>query len=459
MIQAATDLRTLWFMGVKTRILEGFIDGAVADLVEPGATLLDLCCGTGVVGRSLADRYRIFANDVQQFGTTIAGAHLVGDDSWREALEHLDPEEDLQRSFQGNFEQLERFVDEPLSREDDLLPRVIGELGAGTAGNAVEDYRRMLECSPSPGEPSRGEGNLYAKLGPLYDGFLEQRRAQPDLLPYGLFTLYFQNTYFGLRQCLALDSLRAAIAKIPDKDPHRERKQALYLAALLYAASISTSGTSHFAQPRSTRKDSELHAVAKRRTQDIDLEFHRALDAIRREWGERTQHFAHRVFNGDGETLLRPGSALDDESLDVVYLDPPYTSDNYSRFYHVLETLVTYDYPELERRAGQVTRGIYPVKEQRFTSDFCRTDGVEKAFRTIAEHTARRGAKLLVSYSEDSGLLLKQWRKAGEENPRGKFRELFRDSFDQVEIRDRSLLHSGQGDSNRKTTELLVLCE
>ena len=30
----------------------------------------------------------------------------------------------------------------------------------------------------------------------------------------------------------------------------------------------------------------------------------------------------------------------------VVYADPPYTRDHYSRYYHLLDTLLLYDYPD-----------------------------------------------------------------------------------------------------------------
>lgn len=459
MMQAASDLRTLWFMGAKTRLIDGFIDGAVRDLVSPGATVLDLCSGTAVVGRSLAHHYRVFANDVQGFATTLARAHLEGDAAWREALESLDPIADLDRAFRANFECLERLVAQPLAVETDTLPRVVAELAAGAPGRATEDYRRFLEASPSLEDPTRGHGSLYAGMESLFDGFLRERRQHPETLPYGMFTLYYHNVYFGLRQSLVIDAFRAAIARLPAEDPLAHRKRTLYLAALLHAVSISTSGTSHFAQPRSLRKNSELLAVARRRGIDIDLEFHRALDAIRREWAGRPQHFDHRAFCGEGEALLAEGSALRHESIDLVYLDPPYTSDNYSRFYHVLETLVEYDYPELEHRAGRPTRGVYPVLDRRYQSRFCRSDSVEAAFRTVAQRTAARGSALLVSYSEESGLLLKNWRQQGESNPLRRFGQLFRDSYERVEVRDRELMHSGQGDSNRKVRELLVLCE
>ncbi|MEE8142220.1 MAG: DNA adenine methylase, partial [Planctomycetota bacterium] len=230
-------------------------------------------------------------------------------------------------------------------------------------------------------------------------------------------------------------------------------------AALIYASSISTSGTSHFAQPRSVRKDSELLAVSRRRSLDIDGEFHRALDTIRREWGNRTEHFQHQVYEMEADALLAEDGPLAESEVGVVYLDPPYTADNYSRFYHLLETLVNYDYPELQQRKGTVTKGRYPVRERRYQSDFCKADKVEGAFRRIIEAVQKRGAALLVSYSADSGLLLKHWKANGVKDPVTRFHGMFREFFPKVEIRERQLMHSGQGDSNRKVRELLVLCE
>ena len=68
-------------------------------------------------------------------------------------------------------------------------------------------------------------------------------------------------------------------------------------------------------------------------------------------------------------------------------------------------------------------------------------------------------ARMLVSYSLQSGLLLKRWRKSGDADPRRRFHQLFRDYYESVEIREMSLMHSGQGDSNLNVQELLVLCE
>jgi adenine-specific DNA methylase len=157
--------------------------------------------------------------------------------------------------------------------------------------------------------------------------------------------------------------------------------------------------------------------------------------------------------------LLAKGSELDEDHVDLVYLDPPYTADNYSRFYHVLETLVSYDYPELERRGGVLTRGRYPLQENRFRSDFCSGSRVEDAFRRVVTSCHERGAKLLISYSTDTGLLTRRWHGQGEEQPARKMRQLIQETYSNVEIREQKLMHSGQGDSNRPVRELLLLCE
>ncbi len=463
MIRANPGLRTLWYMGVKTRIIPGFIAGAIGELLSEGGALLDLCCGTAVVARSVAHRYPVLANDVQRFSAVIARAHLEGDRSWRRALESLDPEADLERVFHNNLRQLSRLLPEALAREEELLLAATKEKSVGGRGSAARQYREFVEETPEMGDPgnsrSGGAGSSYETLESLSPGMLRERRRDPGVLPCALITLYYANVYFGVRQAVVLDSLRAAIAQIPATDAHRERKRDLYLAALLHAASVSTSGTSHFAQPRSVRKDSELLAVIRRRRADIELEFHRALEAIRREWGQRPARHPHRVFQMEADALLAPGGPLREENVGLVYLDPPYTADNYSRFYHVLETLVEYDYPQLQRRGGKITVGRYPLCQNRYQSEFCKKERVEGAFRRVIEGARRHSARLLVSYSADSGLLLKCWAAEGSKDPVARFRALFREFFPRVEIRERALMHSGQGDSNRSARELLVLCK
>jgi hypothetical protein len=141
-------------------------------------------------------------------------------------------------------------------------------------------------------------------------------------------------------------------------------------------------------------------------------------------------------------------------------LDPPYTADNYSRFYHVLEVIAGYDYPDLERdRGGKVLRGRYPVLGSRFQSDFCRRSRVEDEFRKIIRAASAAGAKLVISYASPTGLLLKRYAAEGSRKaPLKRFQDLCREGYSRVRVLTCPLNHSGQGDSTLRVEEVLVVC-
>ena len=80
----------------------------------------------------------------------------------------------------------------------------------------------------------------------------------------------------------------------------------------------------------------------------------------------------------------------------VVYADPPYTKDHYSRFYHVLETLNLYDYPDVT--------GLGRVRTNRHLSDFCYRTRAAGAFESLAALASACDSDLLISYP-GNGLL------------------------------------------------------
>jgi hypothetical protein len=177
--------------------------------------------------------------------------------------------------------------------------------------------------------------------------------------PYQLCVGRYANVYFGLAQCAQLDSLRAAIDEVvaPEGD-----NRDLCLAATLVAASICNSGP-HFAQPRAISTVPFFQEVAERRARDIVWEFELALRNLvarpslaiplaavtQTDWQPAVQAFAARVGS------RRPAA---------VYFDPPYSKLQYSRYYHVLNVLIAYDYPTIEGV------GRYPPLSTRFSSRF-----------------------------------------------------------------------------------------
>lgn len=83
---------------------------------------------------------------------------------------------------------------------------------------------------------------------------------------------------------------------------------------------------------------------------------------------------------------------ISDVQCDILYLDPPYTQNQYGTQYHLLETLVKYDNPEISRITG--SRPTAPMR-----SDWSKDIKTQILFdRLVAKTTAKY---ILVSYSAD----------------------------------------------------------
>ncbi len=460
--QAPRLHRSIWYMGAKSRLIPGFLERVLADELPPGGTFVDLMCGSGVVSSWCAGMYRVISNDVQGYSAVIARSLIEHSPARRDDfLEALDAEADLGSSYRQNYQLLAGYYEEALAREAAFLEAY--EKG-GADGAWAEGYRHYLQAAAAlfPGAGSESISSPFESAATLLAGEeIDRRRRDPGLRPACLATTYYANVYFGLRQSLQIDSLRAAIEDISGEDPYRELKQTHYLSALLHAASVSTSGTSHFAQPRHLAKNSEVEAMARRRLTDIRGSLEEYSAAIAQTVRETSFSEGNEVFNSDYRGLLdsEGGFCFAPGRDGLFYLDPPYTADNYSRFYHVLEVITRYDYPELKRgKGGELLRGRYPVLSQRFRSDFCSPAKVENEFRRVLKGASSCGAKLVISYSSPTGLLLKEYSSQGSAEPLERFGALCREFYAKVEIRRRPMMHSGQGDSNIAIDELLVVC-
>lgn len=88
------------------------------------------------------------------------------------------------------------------------------------------------------------------------------------------------------------------------------------------------------------------------------------------------------IYREDANQLAKKLSA------DIVYIDPPYNSRQYSRFYHVLETLTKWDEPELFGTA------LKPAEEN--MSDYCRVSAKDRLRELVNDLKAKY---LVVSYN------------------------------------------------------------
>lgn len=84
---------------------------------------------------------------------------------------------------------------------------------------------------------------------------------------------------------------------------------------------------------------------------------------------------------------------------DILYLDPPYTKNQYSTQYHLLETIALYDNPILRGKTGTRDMHLY-------TSDFSREGDAHIAFEELIANANFK--YIILSYSSD-GIMSKEY--------------------------------------------------
>lgn len=209
------------------------------------------------------------------------------------------------------------------------------------------------------------------------------------LFPYRLFTEYFSGTYFGESQGQQIDSLRYAIDKAEAK-----YKNALLSCLIFSCYQTVASVGSHFAQPKINKAKNEGD-INKKRLQDVKVHFMKKLNDLKENL--YTDKKKNKVFCKDFKDLLDDPKLV--KGVAVTYIDPPYTIDHYSRFYHILNTLVLYDYPE--------KNGIGLYREDRYQSNFCIKTKAKAELDLLIGKISKIGSKVVMSYSDSYRSLLK----------------------------------------------------
>lgn len=346
-------LTTPWLYGNKLR-LAPFLGAVAAVTIDDGIPVLDLMAGTGIVGRILSEKHPVFVNDPNPYAALIAQNQGLDLGHW-EPSSIIDA---LKDRYLENHRQLEELVGRSVSEESLFLH---GDINNGTL-EAYRDFSSRPVLAVSDGH-----------LGPTAR----------------LATERYANVYFGVSQAIELDSLRTAIEQAYPNDCSERR---ISLNALLLASIACTSGP-HFAQPAQVRSIKSFHTVMERRARSIVWEFELALARLMARpttampisglsgsgWRQAIEEFKQSV----------PGVAK------AVYVDPPYSKLQYSRYYHVLNVLLSYDYPTVSGT------GRYPPKERRFSSRFEYQPGTaQRELADLIRVCAESGLTTILSYGD-----------------------------------------------------------
>jgi adenine-specific DNA-methyltransferase len=181
--------------------------------------------------------------------------------------------------------------------------------------------------------------------------------------------------YFSPRQCEVLEASVAGISDVVRDGP-------VITACAIYAASRCSASTGHTAQPLSPNLNSARWI---RNAWSIN-----PIDVMRRGLARLSPLFARRR----GSAVIKDAieTARSCTSGDLVFLDPPYSSVHYSRFYHVLESIAT------GWRGSVYGTGRYPHPTLRPQSEFSVRSTAFDAMGELLDVLAERRSRLVITY-------------------------------------------------------------
>jgi adenine-specific DNA-methyltransferase len=223
----------------------------------------------------------------------------------------------------------------------------------------------------------------------------ERRRLEraPTTFPYRLASITYAGSFFGIRQCMEIDSLRFAIDYTARLGDISQSDKEWLLVALGQVASRINNSTGHFAEYLKPRADN-LHRILRKRRRSVYIEFFQTL-ASTSPIGSRKWRARNHAFCSETLSLLH-GMRGWKVGPSVIYADPPYSRAQYARYYHVLDVLVEYRYPAVS------AEGRYP--DQRRRTIFALKAHVVEAIDHLVRSSAELGASMILSYPSN-GLL------------------------------------------------------
>jgi len=209
----------------------------------------------------------------------------------------------------------------------------------------------------------------------------------------------FAGTYLSLRQAMALDAARQTLRERRAADEVDRWTYAAALTSLCHAASEAVhSAGKHFAQPIQPAFEGAANYGFVRgrslRDRAVVIET-KAVEAALNI--AKAVHLNGNHVAGAADVLTIDVSRLRAQGVSLVYADPPYTAQQYSRFYHVLETLVDGLSAPIQSVRGATPKGLYPA--ERYLSPFCSRRQAPAAFEQLVRTSREAGAHLMLSYS------------------------------------------------------------
>lgn len=375
--------RPIHYLGSKLRILD-FLEGTLNEIDPTMGRVYDLFSGSGVVSSRLSLSRPVTSIDIQEYSRVLCSALLNPkiDPSVSSQIFNKCQNSEFSRKLRWAAEPLvlyeENAIRLALSGKPELLCDLLEmgsiisfEKGVRQDFNKTDIYNSITET-----------------IGRLKSfGWLKG--------PNALCLRFAGGIYFSYRQAIDSDIILHQVHQLPS-----EIKDSFLAPLLGTLSNLANTVGKQFAQPIRPRESNGniKPNLGQRVNKDRMINVFKEYDSwIQRYLTIIPNQFDHHSFRMD---YLE---ALDNISEDttIVYADPPYTRDHYSRYYHTLETICLRDMPEISTMVlngkTQISRGLY--RKERHQSPFCIKSQAGEAFEKLVSKSHSKGLDLIISYS------------------------------------------------------------
>ncbi|WP_210434133.1 DNA adenine methylase [Sphingopyxis granuli] len=336
------------YMGTK-RELATTVSLVIADC-QPGP-ILDVFSGMCSVGEAVAQSRQVWTNDIQVFAYEVAQALFTSQEHPLRSQAIADRYYD---DFALAYGKLSSVYGSALEAEDAVM--------AASNFDEFERERRTLNVA------------------------LDCCRQVAHPQKFHLFSKQYSDTFIGVRQALEIDAIVTSINSQLESSASFDHARWLTIALGRSMLRVSNT-TGHFAQYLQP-KIGNFRTFQRQRKRKIWQEFLEGSDEVN-PVGNSLWRKNNKTFNSD-TLLLLPKLLNEEERPAVIYADPPYTNDQYSRYYHLLDTLVLYDYPTM------TGKGLY--RPDRFSTNFSLKAKAATAMDSLVQSSAQLGSDIVLSY-------------------------------------------------------------
>lgn len=338
------------YMGSKSSLLKNGLGEIIVDEGKKAIRVVDLFCGASSVSWFAAKHLGkpVLACDLQAYATVLAGA----------VIKRVQP---------IDWREVEKVWLASVRR---LLPRLEGWRAAV-----------KLDSAEYPTEMWWREAHKLCNSHSTDNSSLVLRC-------YG-------GHYFSPTQALTFDAM---LKTLPNDPELRE----LCLAAAIMAASCCVASPGHTAQPFKATETGGKH--------------------LREAWCRDPFHHARKALEKicplysfqPGDTIVGDANHVASglKANDIVFIDPPYSAVQYSRFYHVLETMA-------RGSCGTVGgTGRYPPFNERPNSSYSQKSKSEDAIKDLLNKLSSNGCTVILTFPRkecSNGLSGKQLEKMAKQ--------------------------------------------